>query len=156
MAIAMTVQQYLSDHGIEYDAVSHPPTQSSAETAQSSHVKSSQIAKGVVLRTEDAYLLAVLPASHHIRLGELRRWLNESLGLASEEEITELFDDCVLGAVPAVGAAYGLDVVIDDNLAKQSDVYFEGGDHTTLVHLTANNFRKLLGDAPHTEFSVQV
>lgn len=156
MAIAMTVQQYLSDHGIEYDAVSHRPTESSMETAQSSHVKSGQVAKGVVLRTEDAYLLAVLPASHHIQMGELRTWLNQSLGLATEDEITDLFDDCELGAVPAVGAPYGLDVVIDDNLAKQSDVYFEGGDHATLVHLTADNFRKLLGDAPHTEFSVQV
>ncbi len=155
MAIAMTVQQYLSKNGIEYDTVSHPPTQSSMETAQSSHVKSDRIAKGVLLRTEDGYLLAVLPASHHIRLGELRTWLNESMELASEEEITDLFTDCELGAVPAVGAAYGLDVVIDDNLAMQRDVYFEGGDHTTLVHLTADNFRKVLGDAPHTEFSVQ-
>ncbi len=155
MAIAMTVQQYLSKNGIEYDTVSHPPTQSSMETAQSSHVKSDRIAKGVLLRTEDGYLLAVLSASHHIRLGELRTWLNESMELASEEEITDLFTDCELGAVPAVGAAYGLDVVIDDNLVMQPDVYFEGGDHTTLVHLTADNFRKVLGDAPHTEFSVQ-
>ncbi len=97
----------------------------------------------------------MLPASRHIRLDELKTWLNESLGLATEEEITELFPDCELGAVPAVGAAYGLDVVIDDNLVMQSDVYFEGGDHTTLVHLTADNFRKALGDAPHAEFSVQ-
>lgn len=155
MAIAMTVQQYLSKNGFEYDTVSHPPTQSSMETAQSSHVKSDRIAKGVLLRTEDAYLLAVLPASHHIRLGELRTWLNESLGLGSEEEIADLFTDCELGAVPAVGAAYGLDVVIDDNLVMQPDVYFEGGDHTTLVHLAADNFRKVLGDAPHPAFSVQ-
>ena len=155
MAIARTVQKYLSDNGIEYDTVTHPPTQSSMGTARSSHVMSDRIAKGVLLRTEDAYLLAVLPASRHIRLGELRTWLNESLGLATEKEITELFTDCELGAVPAVGAAYGLDVVIDDNLVMQSDVYFEGGDHTTLVHLTADNFRKALGDAPHAEFSVQ-
>ncbi len=155
MAIAITVQEYLSKNGIEYDTLSHPPTQSSMETAQSSQVESDRVAKGVLLRTEDAYLLAVLPASHHIRLAELRTWLNESLGLASEDEIAELFNDCEPGAIPVVGTAYGLDVVIDDNLVMQPDVYFEGGDHTTLVHVTADNFRKVLGDSPHTEFRVQ-
>ena len=48
MAIAVAVQKYLSDNGIEYDTVSHPPTQSSLGTAQSSHVKSDRIAKGVL------------------------------------------------------------------------------------------------------------
>ena len=28
MAIAMTLEQYLSDHGIDYDVVIHKPTQS--------------------------------------------------------------------------------------------------------------------------------
>ena len=155
MAIAMTVQQYLADHGIEYETVAHPHTESSMETAESSHLTSHRIAKGVVLKTEDGYLLAVLPASHHVQLGELKAWLNQSLGLATEEEIQTLFADCELGAVPAVGAAYGLNVVMDDALAEEPDVYFEGGDHATLVHLTAENFRKVLGDVPRAQFSIE-
>ncbi len=154
MAIAMTVQQYLADHEVEYEAVAHPLTKSSMESAQASHVTGDRIAKGVVLKAEDGYLLAVLPASHHIRFGYLTEWLDEDVGLATEEEIRTLFADCEIGAVPAVGDAYGLEVIMDDSVTEQSEVYFEGGDHATLVHLTAWNFRKLMGDVPHTQFSV--
>ena len=154
MAIAMTVQQYLADRGVEYEAVAHPLTQSSIESAKASHVTGDRIAKGVVLRAEDGYLLAVLPASHHIRFDHLTEWLDEDVGLATEEEITTLFADCEIGAVPAVGEAYGLEVIMDDSVTEQSEVYFEGGDHATLVHLTAENFHELLGDVPHTQFSV--
>ena len=153
MAIAMTVQQYLADREVEYEAVAHPLTQSSMESAQASHVTGDHIAKGVVLRTEDGYLLAVLPASHHIRFGHLTEWLDEDVALATEKEITTLFADCEIGAVPVVGAAYGIDVIMDDSVTEQPEVYFEGGDHATLVHLTAENFRKLLGDVPHGQFS---
>jgi Ala-tRNA(Pro) deacylase len=153
MAIAMTVQQYLADRDVEYDTVAHGPTQSSSETAQASHVSGDRIAKGVVLNTGDGYLLAVLPASHHVQLGHLKAYLNRPVGLATEEEIATLFADCQMGAVPAVGGAYGLDVILDDSLANQPDVYFEAGDHATLVHLTAEGFRKALGDVSHAEFS---
>ncbi len=153
MAIAMTVRQYLADQGVEYDTVTHRRTQSSSETAQASHINGDQIAKGVVLDTGEGYLLAVLPASHHVQLGQIKAYLDRPVALASEAEIATLFADCEMGAVPAVGAAYGLDVVVDDSLAAQPDVYFEAGDHATLVHVKAEGFRKLLGDVPHAEFS---
>jgi Ala-tRNA(Pro) deacylase len=154
MAIAMTVQQYLAVCEVEYEVVAHPLTQSSMESAQASNITGDRIAKAVVLRAEDGYLLAVLPASHHIRFGQLTEWLDEDVGLATEEQITTLFADCEIGAVPAVGDAYGLEVILDDSVTEQPDVYFEGGDHATLVHLTAGNFRKLVGDVQHTQFSV--
>ena len=62
MAIAMTVQQYLADREVEYETVAHSLTKSSMESAQASHVTADRIAKGVVLKAEDGYLLAVLPA----------------------------------------------------------------------------------------------
>ena len=42
--------------------------------------------------------------------------------------------DCEPGAVPPLGAAYGLDVVVDDSLTDHSDVYFEG---TTTIWFTS-------------------
>lgn len=155
MAIAMTVQQYLEERDVDYDVVAHHPTQSSIETAHASHVSGDRIAKGVVLETEDGYMLAILPASRHVRLGQLRAYLNGPVELATEEEIAALFADCETGAVPAVGGAYGLAVIVDESLAEQPDVYFEAGDHATLVHLTAEGFRRALGDAAHAEFSTR-
>ena len=97
-------------------------------------------------------MLAVLPALRHIEFEELRRLLGSDLDLASEEQVETLFLDCERGAVPALGAAYGLNVVVDDSLAQQPDVYFEGGNHANLV-LSGTSFQKLMADARHGRFS---
>jgi len=109
--------------------------------------------KAVVLKRGDGFMLAVLPASRHIKFEELRRLLGSDLDLASEEQVETLFLDCERGAVPALGAAYGLNVVVDDSLAQQPDVYFEGGNHANLVHLSGTSFQKLMADARHGRFS---
>jgi Ala-tRNA(Pro) deacylase len=58
--------------------------------------------------------------------------------------------------VPALGAAYGMETLLDDSLAAQDDVYIEGGDHESLIHLSGESFRTLLGQARHGDFSTHV
>jgi Ala-tRNA(Pro) deacylase len=35
----------------------------------------------------------------------------------------------------------------------QPDVYFEAGDHEDLIHVSADNFQKLMSNAEHASFS---
>ncbi|MGI9450905.1 MAG: aminoacyl-tRNA deacylase, partial [Geminicoccaceae bacterium] len=74
--------------------------------------------------------------------------------LASEQEVGRLFPDCELGAIPALGWAYGLDVIVDDSLATQDEIWFEAGDHRSLIEVGGDQFRRLLGAAPHGVFSI--
>ena len=156
MPIAKTLSRYLIEREVPYDVIAHPQTVSSMETAQAVGVPGDRVAKTVVLEDEQGYVLAVVPATHRVDLGELHRQLNRNLGLATEAELARLFEDCELGAIPAVGPAYGMETVVDDRLAEQPDVYFEGGDHEQLVHVTGETFDMLLGDAPHSRFSYHV
>src|ERR1700730_14234815 len=71
MAIALTLQKYL-DQNVTYEVIPHDPTLSSMRTAEACHISGDGLAKGIVLRRDEGYMLAVLPASHHIRLSELR------------------------------------------------------------------------------------
>ena len=153
MAIAMTLQQYFTDNGITYETLSHPYTTSAAKTAQASHVPGDRIAKAVVVKGGEDYLLAVLPASHHIMFGNLGELLERPVDLATEEEVESLFSDCELGAIPPIGKAYGLDVVLDESLSGDDDFYFEGGDHATLVKVSAAEFGKLMENARQGRFS---
>ena len=154
MATALTLKQYLAQHGVEYDVIRHPPTTTSLWTAEESHVPADRLAKAVVLKDRDDYLLAVLPASHHLEIRELEARLNRHVELASEQETEDLFTDCALGAIPPVGAAYGLETIVDDDIATQPDVYFEAGDHKTLVHVPGPAFERLMKGAYHGRFSV--
>lgn len=154
MAIATRLKRYLDDRATKYDVLSHPPAPSASRTAEASHVSGDRLAKGVVLRKGGEYLLAVLPASRHLVLEEIERWLGRPVELATEAEIGPLFPDCEVGAVPAIGSAYGVDLAVDDSLEQATEVYFEGGDHATLIRVTTEDFRRLTADAPRMRFSV--
>jgi len=153
MSIAPRLQEYLTAQNIDYREIPHEPTMSSNRTAQACHISGDSLAKGIVLRRDGGYMLAVMPASHRLHLSELKTRLGEDIEMADEEEIKELFRDCAHGAVPAVGKCYGLDVIVDDSIEMQPDVYMEAGDHQTLLHLRRTEFARLTANARHGRFS---
>ena len=153
MSIASRVRDYLIEQDADFEVLNHPHSATSMESAQLAHVPGDRIAKSVVLEDDRGYLLAVLPASCKVDLGELHRQTNRNLGLATEYEIGALFDDCEPGAVPPFGNVYEMETIVDDSLAEQSDIYFEAGDHELLVHVSAETFETLMGDVQHSEFS---
>jgi Ala-tRNA(Pro) deacylase len=154
MTIAPTLESYLASKNIKYNVIMHEPTMSSNRTAQACRISGDRLAKAVVLRDNSGFILAILPASHHIRLSDLENRLGFDVDLATEQEIEQLFEDCSHGAVPPAGECYGLDVIVDDSIEEQPEVYLEGGDHATLVHLTHAQFVYLTGTAWHGHFSV--
>jgi Ala-tRNA(Pro) deacylase len=153
MTIAPILQKHL-DQNVSYEVITHEPTMSSTRTAQACHVPGDRLAKAVVLRHDGGYVLAVLPASHHIRLSDLKSQIGHDVALADEKEIRQLFPDCALGAVPPVGECYELDVIVDDSIQDQPDVYLEAGDHATLVHMDHAQFARLMAEARRGRFSV--
>lgn len=149
MAIAMTLKSYLEDHNVRYDTLEHYHTETAMNSAHTAHVPFHQMAKAVVLEDEAGYVVSVLPCNNRLNID----WVNEDLGrnleLAPEEELEALFADCDRGAVPALGNAYGLQVIWDDQLNYASEVYFEAGDHEHLIHMRGDAFRELMADLPH-------
>ena len=115
MTIAPTLATYLEQAGIQPEVLTHPHSPSASRTAEAGHVSGNRVAKAVLLKDETGYLLAVLPASHHLRLDAVEVLTGRSLTLAAEEEIGRTFPDCEVGAVPPVGTAYGLPAVVDDS-----------------------------------------
>ena len=153
MTIAATLASYLERAGIQPEILTHPRTPSASRTAEASHVSGDRVAKAVLLKDATGYLLAVLPASHDLQLEAVRALTGRSLTLAAEEEIGRTFHDCEIGAVPPVGAAYGLPAVVDDSLVTESEIYLEGGDHTTLVRLSQEEFADLMQGTQAGSFS---
>ena len=154
MSIAPTLARYL-DQTVTYELLFHNPTMSSSRTAQASHVSGDRFAKAVLLRRDGTFLLAVLPASRQLDLSELRAALGADIDLARESEVDAWFADCEHGAVPPVGECYGLDVMVDESIDRAPEVYFEAGDHTTLVHMTQAQFALLTASARHRRFSLR-
>lgn len=154
MAIAITLKEYLTDQNIDYTVLMHAHAYGSMETAEAAHIPGKLLAKSVMLEDENGrYLLAVIPSNYQVNLEKLHDQYNMSLALASEHEVGNLFTDCELGAIPPVGNAYGIDVIMDKSLDNCSDVYFEAGDHTRLIHMNGAQFTQLMASAAHSDFA---
>lgn len=147
MAIARKLNQFLIDQHADYELIDHDPTRSPIETARICHVPAWQMAKAVLLETEQDYLLAVLPADRRLDLSELRSDLELKPHLAAEKELTVIFDDCEFGAVPPIGSGYGVLTIIDDSLDDAPDIYFEAGNHASLIHMSGAEFLRLTQQA---------
>jgi Ala-tRNA(Pro) deacylase len=157
MAISTRMHDYLDACHVNYDTIAHQPTYNSAGTAIAAAIPMKQVAKAVILEDhEGRFLMALLPASHKVNMGKLNDDLSRSFHLAKEQQVYNMFNDCEHGAVPPLGQSYNIDIVYDDLLDIQGDVYLEGGDHTTLIHLKHDDFSRLMKDNKHSRFSAEV
>ena len=153
MSISVAVQKSITREAIHYDVVTHSWSSSSSHTAQLAHVPGDRLAKPVMLEDENGYVMAVIPTTHRLDLGVVSRMMKRHLGLATESELGDIFQDCEVGAIPPIGPAYGIETIVDEGLLDGNDVYFEAGDHCDLVHVSGGDFRKLMSGARAGRFS---
>jgi Ala-tRNA(Pro) deacylase len=155
MTIASKLEIYLQQREIEYQLVAHAHSEYSMETAEKAHVHGDALAKGVLVKDDDGYLLVVLPADYHIELESLHKLLGQEVAMVDETTLGEVFSDCELGAVPPIGMAYGIKTIWDpkSSLGKQEEVFFEAGDHQNLVRMSGVQFHELMAPAERGEFS---
>lgn len=147
MSLAHTLENYLLDRGVRYTVEHHAASTTSLGTARKARVDEASLAKSVVLDDDRGFVLAVLPASRMLEIGRVRNQLGRPLHLSREYEMVRLFPDCALGAVPPLGAAYGLPSVVDASFDDRDEIFFEGGDHETLVRMDGGEFLGLLATA---------
>jgi Ala-tRNA(Pro) deacylase len=153
MGIALTLRDYLDNKHVDYDVMVHKRTQCAQDTARASHVPAERMAKAVVLTREGGFLLAVVPASAKVQLDTIEKMLHCRVEMATEEEIGMLFPDCETGAVPPLAEPYAVDVFVDERLDDQPDIYLEGGDHRSLIHIPGSQFRALTKNVRHARIS---
>ena len=155
MKIAAKLEDYLERREIDYQLEEHPHSEYSMQTAEMAHVPGDALAKGVLVRDDDGYLMVVLPADFHIELESLRRLLGQEVSMVDEPTLAGVFDDCEPGAVPPVGMAYGIKTIWDpeSSLGKLDEIFFEAGDHQTLVCMSGVQFHELMAPAERGRFS---
>lgn len=139
------LKKFLDDHKVPYIEFSHSPAYTAQEIAASAHVPGREFAKTVVVSLDGQLAMAVLPASRQldvVRLGALSG--ATVIALADEEEFGELFPECEIGAMPPFGNLYGMPLFVDAALEEDDDIAFSAGDHTELIRLPYETYKRLV------------
>lgn len=140
----MNVKQFLSERGVWFESVPHRATYDAQRMAQAVAVSGDEVAKTVVINVDDRQVLAVLPATHQIDLAFVARAVGgKKVTLAQEDELTRLFGDCELGAVPPFGSQYGLRTIVDERLARDEEIVFEGNTHEEAIRMRYRDFASI-------------
>jgi Ala-tRNA(Pro) deacylase len=153
MAIMQSLQRLLDDNRVRYQVHAHPTSFTAKQTAAADHVPPSEMAKVVVLKSDERFLLAVLPATHTLDLDLLRETVGDpKLRLAPEREFADAFADCEPGAIPPFGRLFGMPTWVDDSLGREREMVFNAGNHRETVHLAFDDFARV-AKAEFGEFS---
>lgn len=148
MPISEHIQTYLADQDIPFELIHHYRSEGTAQTAVMANIPLSSMAKAVVMEDHDNHhLMAVVPADHKVKIHELEKLTHSKLKLVPENKLSLLFDDCDVGAIPALGPAYHMDTYYDTSLLEHEELHLESGDHQCLILLPITDFKKIMGES---------
>lgn len=136
---------WLQANQAEFTHTVHPIAFTAREVASAEHLPAREVAKTVVVSSDERFYMLVIPANKLIDFHEVRM----ALGLAHVRMVTEfelgsLFPNCELGAMPPIGALYGLPVYLESCLADQEMIAFSAGTHRDVIHMRTAEFRRLV------------
>jgi len=143
--IENALTRYLDGQGVAYEVVAHGERFTAAAEARASGTEPQDATKEVMLRRDDGYVLAVIPASERLDPKKAAMLLGESgeLRLATEEEMGADFARFELGALPPFGPILEVEQIIDQRLLDHERVLCSAGDHRHSVKLDPKEMVRL-------------
>ena len=141
----MPILDYLKKAKVKCEVREHKPTFSAQQMAATEHEPGKYVAKPVIVKADDKFVMCVLPACRKVDLQALKKQLGaKSIELAEEVEIGKLFTDCEIGAEPPFGNLYDLPTVMDKSLEDDDHIVFQAGSHDKAVKISMADYRKLV------------
>jgi len=138
------LEQYFRDNGVGFQIMTHPTAYTAQELAAAQRVPGKQVAKVVMALVGDKCVMLVMPASYRIDFARLGDALGaKEARLAKEEEFSDLFPDCDVGAMPPFGNLYGVPVYVDRALAGDGEIVFQAGTHHDTMKIAYQDYARL-------------
>lgn len=145
MPVLKRLEDFLKENSIKYKSIVHSEAYTSQEIAAAMHISGKDLAKSVIFKAGDRFIMAVLPASSMVDMEKFKVALNEKdIRLATEKEFQGLFPDSEPGAEPPFGNLYKIDTIVDKTLAEDESIYFNAGNHYEAVEMYYKDYARLV------------
>jgi Ala-tRNA(Pro) deacylase len=143
--IPASIERFLTAHHVSFTPVRHVRAFTAQEEAAVTHTPGRMWAKTVICLADNEPVQAVLPADRVLEPRRLRELTGARvLRIAEEDEFAELYPDCDTGAMPPFGQLYGQRVFVDETLAADPEIVFNGGTHTDAIRMRYADFDRLV------------
>jgi Ala-tRNA(Pro) deacylase len=140
----MGILEFLANAGVDYEVSEHAPVFSAQKMAAVEHEPGIYVAKPVIIKADEQYVMCVVSANRKVDLTKMRMHLGAQIAdLAGEAEIAQLFPDCELGAEPPFGVLYDMPTFMDQALEKDDHILFQAGNHGQSVRMSMADYCRL-------------
>ena len=145
MGAKTQVMEFLDKSGVAYEVTEHPPAFTAQTLAAAEHEPGRSVAKPVIVRADDKYVMCVLSACDRVDLSALKSQLGvKKVELAEEKDVGKICSGCELGAEAPFGNLYDMKVIVEKELSTEEMIAFCSGTHTELIQLSYKDFEKLV------------
>jgi Ala-tRNA(Pro) deacylase len=139
--------EWLARHDVEYEVHQHAQAFTALSVAKAEGVDPHTVAKVVAVTSQEGHrVLVILETTDRLDLRKAARALHvDSVRLLTEGELGALAPTCEIGAMPAVGALFGVDMVADHAVHDDRDISFNAGSHRSSVRVERAGWERATG-----------
>ena len=145
MKFASRLIEYLEQNKVWFVPMTHPRAYTAQEIAAAQHVPGREMAKTIILKADQDFVMVVVPATQRVDLKILKEELPyKEITFATEYEFAWLFPDSEVGAMPPFGNLYNLPVYVDRTLSEDKEIVFNAGTHANTIRMKYEDFETLV------------
>jgi prolyl-tRNA editing enzyme YbaK/EbsC (Cys-tRNA(Pro) deacylase) len=140
MPIPAKTKKYLDKNLAKYEEIAHKTVYTAYDAAQTLRRELKDIAKSLLIATDKAYVIVVIPAHMRLDLEKLKKSLGvKKVSIPNEKLMVKVFK-VKPGAITAFGGLHKVEVWVDKSLLKTKDVILSAGNFTDSVRMKAKDF----------------
>lgn len=148
MSIPAKVIKHLEKLKIKYKPVKHRTVFTAYDAAATMKAKLGEIAKTLHIVADKKHALAVLPASHMLDLGKMKKLLKaKKAEIAKEKMMINVFGFKKGSVVPFSGLYKDVSVWVDKSFSRAKRVIVGGGTFQDSLEMKTKDFLKAVGGA---------
>lgn len=138
---------WLTHHALEFEIHEHHASYTALGTARAEHVSPDTFSKVVLVATHDGRrVMLVVDACDRVDLTKVCRAIDSAdARLLDEDEMATVAPQDELGALPAVGALYGLPMYADHAVREDAAITFNAGSHRYAVRIERAGWERATG-----------
>jgi len=142
MPIPKKLLNALAKHQVKYRVLPHKTVFTAYDLATTLGEPLGKVAKTLLVRADQRYVLVVLPASYRLDFKKLAKLLKaKTVSISPEAAIKRM--KVMPGTTPPFGSLLGIGVVVEKALVRAGDIIVRAGSLTESLGMHAKDFVKM-------------